>query len=217
MKTKYCYFVSNYSGLIVTYLILIGTITLFYWFKSFSLNLYIETLSLIFLSLNALVNYFILKYQVEHNRRIMIDHYLSLTRSSINDIDKLFINNPLLNRLYYQMYINHPSIQKMKQINPNIESVDMKTNLENGLTPAKNSQQLVEMIKVEHQMANIIFQKIADVYFSEILHHDNPNDVAEWIHTFKQWMKSPILREHWKYLKYEQHPIVQHFVDTVLL
>ena len=67
---------------------------------------------------------------------------------------------------------------------------------------------------MEHQASNLIFQRIADVYSIENLEKLTEDNI-EWFNTFKNWMKSPILRKHWAYLRYEQHPTFQKFVNKI--
>ena len=74
-----------------------------------------------------------------------------------------------------------------------------------------------DMLKLEHQASNLIFQKMSDIYACEKLEDHFGYECIEWINTFRSWMKSPILRSHWKYLKYEQHPEVRNFVEKYLI
>jgi len=124
--------------------------------------------------------------------------YANITQSALNDIDKIFMNNPLLDRLYLEMYANTPHIQEIKQLkkSPNVTS---------------------ELLKQEHHMANIIFQKMSDVYFCEQLDTCQLKDSVEWINTFRRWMQSPILRSHWVNLKMEHHPDAQRYIDQVII
>jgi hypothetical protein len=124
--------------------------------------------------------------------------YSNLAQNEINDIDKQFMNNRLLDRLYFEMYSESPYVLKVKQLQEPIR-----------VSP--------EMLKQEHHMSSIIFQKIADIYFCERLDHGISEDNIEWFNMFKEWMKSPILRENWKCLKHEQHASVQKFIDELLM
>jgi hypothetical protein len=124
--------------------------------------------------------------------------YANITQSALNDIDKIFMNNPLLDRLYLEMYANTPHIQEIKHLK----------------TPPKVNS---ELLKQEHHMANIIFQKMSDVYFCEQLDTCQLKDSVEWINTFRRWMQSPILRSHWKHLRIEHHPDAQRFIDQVII
>ena len=92
----------------------------------------------------------------------------------------MFMNNPLLDRLYFEMYAEIPHIEQIKELR-------------------KHTDVTSESLKQEHHMASIIFQKIADIYFSENLDKSPLEDSIEWISTFKMWMRSPILQSHWKY------------------
>jgi hypothetical protein len=159
---------------------------------------YVQLITVFLLTVTGLITVLTFKHQVEDRHRSQFLQYVNLNQAEINDIEKQFMNNPMLDRLYYQMYAHTPHIQKIQKMqSPPVE------------TP--------EILKMEQQMASIIFQKIADIYFCEELDTNTLEDSAEWINTFRRWMQSPILQSHWKVLKEEYHPSVCHFVDHVLL
>lgn len=158
---------------------------------------YIQILTLIIFSITCMITVFTFKEQTEERSRQMGFQYANMAQSEIVDVDKLFISNPLLDRLYFQIYAHDPNIQKIVAMRGSIVE-----------TP--------DMLKAEHQAANLIFQKIANIYACEKL--DEPgHDCIEFLNLMKSWMSSPILRSHWRYLKYEQHPDVRHFVDKCLI
>jgi hypothetical protein len=159
---------------------------------------YIQLVTVFILIITSMLNIMSFKYNMDDRRRSSSLQYVNMTQNETNDIDKMFMGNPLLDRLYYEMYDHTPQIRKIKEM-------------------AGIPKETPEMLKHEQHMASIIFQKIADIYFCEQLENNTIEDSIEWINTFRFWMKSPILRSHWQYLKFEHHPDVQRFVDKVLM
>lgn len=138
------------------------------------------------------------KQQLDDRERSLSVQYANITQSAINDVDKIFMSNPLLDRLYLEMYQNSPQIKEIKTLKSTPE-----------VTP--------DVLKQEHHMSNIIFQKIADIYFCEQLDTCTLEDSVEWINTFRRWLKSKVLRTHWAHLKREHHPDVQRFIDDIII
>ncbi len=181
-----------------------GVFTLFsyvYWTASpetiAKLAPYLQILTLVIFTVTGLVTVQNFKIQMDDRERAVGIQYANLTQGKTADVDKLFMSSALLNRMYFQMYSHDPHIIRIvKEMGP------IK------VTPA--------VLKAEHHAANVVFQKIADVYAIEKMDKSNDDNI-EWINTFRSWMKSPILRSHWKYLKYEQHPEVRSFIDNALI
>lgn len=160
---------------------------------------YVQLLTVFILMVTGLITVLNFIYQQDDRKHTMSLHYANLNQNEINDIEKMFMSNPNLDRLYLEMYSHSPHVQKIA--NAHVPIIE---------TP--------EILKTEHHMASIIFQRIADVYFCEQLDdHGVDVDNIEWFNTFYGWMKSPLLRSHWKTLKYEHHPDVQKFVDGFLI
>ncbi len=191
---------SPYFGLIAITMLLF--FTYIYWTGNPALTSkignYIQVVTLIIFTVTGLITVLSFKQQNDDKARMMGMQYASLTQSHISDIDKMFISNPGLDRLYYEMYSHDPHIKKILKLKGPI-----KIN--------------ADSLKLEHQASNLIFQKIADIYACEKIDECYDYDCVEWINTFKSWMKSPILRSHWKYLKHEQHPEVITFIDQHLI
>jgi len=162
------------------------------------ISIYIQIITVFILLITSLINIMSFKYNLDDRQRSSSIQYVNMTQNAINDIDKMFMSNSLLDRLYYEMYSHTPHIQKIKHLK--------------GIP-----KESPDMLKQEQHMANIIFQKIADIYFCEQLETSNEEDSIEWINTFRTWLKSPILQSHWKYLKYEHNPAVQRFVDQIVM
>jgi tyrosyl-tRNA synthetase len=158
---------------------------------------YVQSITVFMLLITSIISVMAFKADVDDKMRESCIQYATVTQNEINDIDKIFMTYPLLDRLYFEMYAHTPHIQKIK-------SMKSATNE----TP--------EMLKLEQHMASIIFQKIADIYFCEQLYDNTVENSVEWINTFKNWMHSPILRSHWVYLKYEHHPSVRAFIDRLV-
>lgn len=186
---------------VISFIILV-VISYYYWtlpdIIMVKMGNYIQLITVFILTITGIITIMTFKYQMDDRSRALSLQYANLTQNEVNDVDKQFMNNPLLDRLYFQMYSDIPHVQKIKSMTgPIMESPDM--------------------LKAEHHMSGIIFQKIADVYFCERLDNNTDNDCIEWINTFKSWMKSPILKSNWEQLKHEYHPDVQYFIDHVLI
>lgn len=161
---------------------------------------YMQVVTLIILTITGLISLQSFKHQKDDRRRIIGMQYANISQSKIGDVDKMFMSNPLLDRLYCQMYSHDPHVQKI------LKMIESKGGFKES----------VEMLKYEHQASNLIFQKIADIYECESFDEISEGCI-EWINTFRGWMKSPILQSHWKYLKYEQDPEVRQFIDKYLI
>jgi hypothetical protein len=189
-----------------TYMFILGTailivFTYLYWTASLQVTSkignYIQILTLVIFTVTGLITVQTFKHQTDDRNRMIGIQYANMTQGTIADIDKIFMSNRLLDRLYFEMYSHDPHIKKIIKMMGKI-----------NVTP--------EILKLEHQTSNLIFQKIADIFACEKLDHTDV-DCIEWINTFRGWMKSPILRSHWQYLKYEQHPDVRQFVDEFFI
>jgi hypothetical protein len=158
---------------------------------------FIQVLTLIIFSVTGTVTVRQFKHQSDDRARAVGIQYATLSQGKVADIDRLFMSNPNLDRLYFEMYSHDPHIKKIVKMRGPIKET-------------------LEMLKAEHQSSNLIFQKMADIYACEKL--ENPTeDCIEWINTFRAWMQSPILRSHWQYFKYQQHPEFREFVQRRLI
>lgn len=193
---------SLFLWLCLVSIVLLVVFSYYYWTLPSDMMMkmgnYIQLITVFLLTISAFVTLLSFKHQTEDRHRSQSLQYANLTQNEINDIDKQFMSNPLLDRLYYEMYAHTPQVQRIRQMrHPPVE------------TP--------EMLKMEQHMASIIFQKIADIYFCEELDKNNLIDSSEWINTFRRWMQSPILVSHWISLREEHHPSVRQFVEQILL
>jgi hypothetical protein len=116
--------------------------------------------------------------------------YNKLIDNRISKIDQLFLNNTNLNRLYSQLY---PEVRL-------VSNVRVTNNV----------------IKCEHHACSIIFQFISDIY-AQLQLKLNSEDYIEWLQTFKKWVRSPIMRKHWKYFRNEHHPEFAKFMDDLIV
>jgi uncharacterized membrane protein len=189
-------------GICAFVVILLILFSYYYWTLGdqmmMKLGTYIQIITVFMLIITSIIAVMTFKYNLDDRHRTSSLQYANMTQNEINDIEKMFMSNPLLDRLYFEIYAHTPHIQKIIQL----KGIPKET---------------PDMLKQEQHMANIIFQKIADIYFCEQLETNTPIDSVEWLNTFRIWMKSPILRSHWQYLKYEHHPTVQEFVDRFVL
>ena len=158
---------------------------------------YFQVLSLIILSISGMVAIQNFSIQMDDKIKNKRFQYINNAQQKMNEIDKTFMSNPYLQRLYLDMYRNDAEARTMrKKIN------------DKAITP--------DVYIAERNMANIIFQTICDIYFIEELHDINKDNV-EWFNIFKNWMSSPLLRKYWRSLKFEYHPDIVYFFDEVLL
>ena len=190
----------------VTAVILLLIFSYFYWTLPTELTLrmtsYVQIFTVFTLMVTGIITIMTFKHQLDDRNRNFMMQYANVAQSEINDIEKQFMANPLLDRLYFEMYSHLPNVHKIQEMK---------------LARHETLRESPEVLKSELHMASIIFQKIADIYFCEGLNTNEKTNVMEWINMFHVWMKSPILLEHWKYLKSEHHPNVQKFVDEILI
>ena len=163
-------------------------------------------LTIIILFISSIISVTNLKCHLNDKQLYNNLNYSNLIGSKISQLYTLFMNNNNLNRLYLDMY----SIKEIQEIQEFQEFQEFQhRNQKINVT--------VEMIKAEHNMANIIFQTISDIYISENCKmSENDEDNIEWIITFKNWFKSKLLLKYWKNLKYEYHKDVQIFIDLLI-
>ena len=188
-------------NLCIIFVIFLVLFTIVYWSLPDTLmqrvSTYLQIITVFILLLTSMVNIITFRNQLDDRKRSLYVQYSNMAQNEINDIDKMFMNNQLLDRLYFEMYSNVPHVKEIAKLRQPII-----------VTP--------ELLKHEHHMASIIFQKIADVYFCEQLDSVPFEDGVEWVNSFKSWLRSPILRSHWNYMKHEHHPAVCRFVDSLL-
>ena len=164
-------------------------------------NLYLQIGTITIFLINLILTLDNHHQQTEDRHKSYYIKYANLAQMKLNDIDKMFFSNPMLTRLYFQMYQSDKHIQKIiKQIPP------IKDN--------------VEILKAEHHASSIIFQTMADIYMTGLTDRDEKfycEDLVEWYITFKKWLHSPILRSHWTTLADEHHPKFKKFIDSIIL
>jgi hypothetical protein len=199
VSTQYTYKYLIFSCIVIV--VALAIISYYYWISTIEVTMkmgnYVQLITIFIMLITGLIALLGFKHQLDDRERSMSLQYANLTQNELNDIEKLFMNNSLLNRLYVEMYDYIPQIQNIK---------------EHYLYVDDNP----DVIKAEQHMANIIFQKIADIYFCEKLSEETQENNIEWINTFKHWLRSPTLVGYWEHLKDEQHPKVIEFVDKII-
>ena len=188
-------FEKNSITIVEFIVILIVTTFLFFQIDMVKYGVYIQSSSILIFTITAIIGILTYINQLDDRNKMMGVQYSSLTQSKMNEIDKMFMGNPALNRLYYEMYQDDPHIKKIIAISPAYQESPV-------------------ILKAEHHASNIIFQTIADIYACNLI--NTSKDGIEWYWTFKQWMKSVILRSHWTYLKREHHPDVRKFINSLI-
>lgn len=168
--------------------------------SSGTFNMYLQIGTLTIFLLNLLLTLENYHQQNEDRHKSYYMKYANLAQMKLNDIDKMFLSNPSLTRLYFQMYQNDPHIKKIMGKIPPIED-----NL--------------EILKAEHHACSIIFQTMADIYMTGLVDRDEKfycEDLIEWYITFKKWLQSSILRSHWNSISDEHHPKFKKFIQSII-
>lgn len=162
--------------------------------QAIKIGTYIQILTLVIMTITGVIA--ILNYHMQiEDREKSVDVQLSnLYQTKAVTIDKMFMDNPNLTRLYCEMY----------QLDPTLHGT-CSQQLPNG--------PLVE--KHEHHAANIIFQTI-DMVLETLILNPNQNTYRAWDYTFKKWMRSPILRKHWQFLRNEHSIKFQRYMDGII-
>jgi len=159
---------------------------------------HLQAVTIIIFAITALIGILSYRHQLNDRDKMFGIQYANLTQSKINEIEKMFMNNPYLNRLYYQMYQSDPNIMKIVEVSGH-----------------SNSYETPEILKAEHHASNMIFQAIGDIYACELI-NVKEIDCVEWLHTFKKWLQSEVLIKHWKSLQNEQHPDVRKLINSLI-
>lgn len=196
-----------YRNVIFLALVIIISFTWLYWtlpdIMLMKLSGYIQILTLSIFSITCIIGINTYKNQLQDRFKAKQFQYYQISQGKVADIDRMFMSNPNLDRLYIDMYkihkpMAHVSLAKSKQFHQVKDNPDL--------------------IKLEYQASNIIFHKICDIYVVEQLKYKPiSKHNIEWINTFRGWFQSSILRRNWKYLKYEYNPQFRDFVDKVLI
>jgi hypothetical protein len=119
---------------------------------------------------------------------------LALTQAGWVELERYFAQQqPQLRRLYKQMYADNAQLQRL----PDPE-----------LTPDVREQEV--------HAASQIFQIIANVYWLVAEHQVGGwQSNQDWIHVFRSWLRSPILREQWRHFRRFYDAETQQFIDAV--
>lgn len=155
----------------------------------------------------------LMNYQISSTDRqkSYYSKYMQLTQKKLDMIDKLFMNNRLLDKLYAEMYAGNPEIDELVQLCHHAWGSDSYV----------QSESLLDRLKAEHHASLIIFQVMADVFMIGLTDRegrfDECEDLVEWKETFQKWMRSEILQKHWKSLANEYHPKFQNFMKFQII
>ena len=141
---------------------------------------YIQLMTFVVIAVGSIITIYNLKLVLDDKSK----SYTEIYQNKFSLIDKMFMENKNLNRLYHDIY---------KYI------------------PSNYIQETPDILRCEHQMSNMIFQTISDIYEK----YDNID--VEWLNTFKDLLKSNILRNNWNYLKNEYNNKTKEFINTLLI
>jgi hypothetical protein len=164
----------------------------------------LQATSIFVLAVGSFIGILTYYTQVQDRAKMVGVQYSNITQSKINEIEKIFMMNPLLDRLYYQMNSSNKNLMKIKELTENKFS----------MSP--------EALKAEYHVANLIFQTIADIYacgfitMDDVINNKYNANSIEWLYTFKEWLKSDILRDHWIYLQREHHPEARRLIAALI-
>jgi hypothetical protein len=153
---------------------------------------YIQLIMFLTIAITLLINVISFKNSLEDRNRLSSIQYSNMAQSSIAEIQRMFMTNTNLDRLYREMWNYIPQNEK-----PSTQSVNS------------------EVIKSEHLMSDFIFQKISEVFFTEEMEKYS-DESSEWYSVFMKWLKSPILRYYWNYVRNEYHVSFQTFIDNMI-
>jgi hypothetical protein len=158
-------------------------------------NMYLQIGTLTIFVINLMVTLDNYKSQMEDRNNSQYNKCASISQTRINDIDRMFMNNPLLDRLYAEMYTTDKHVQKFK---PN------------------NILETPDRLKAEYHACSIIFQMMSTIYMTSIVNQEQ-SPSFEWCRTLSRWMQSKILRSHWILSFRDEHdPCFVAFVDRLM-
>jgi hypothetical protein len=201
MSSQWCL----YTLMVIFSIGIIIALSYVYWMSSPEFtpkfNGYLQVLTLCIFLITGMISCFSFYYQNHDRDRQNSMQNTTINQSTLADIDRVFMTTPALNRLYGEIYQHDPLIvkwaQSQSQSQSELQTADANTNSN------------LDQVKLEHQMANLMFQKMSDIYAI--------STSPEWTQVFQKWMKSPILRRHWIHLKSEYSREFQQWVDTVII
>lgn len=164
------------------------------------LNIYLQVGTITIFVVNLMITLDNYKYQIDDRNKSTYSKYINIYQTKINDIDKMFMTNPMLNRLYCQLYSTDPYINKISKKCSNIKETQ-------------------DIIRNEHQACSIIYQTMASIFMTCIScnnYNAKCEGMIEWYKTFKKWMQSSILKNHWIVFRNEHHPKFVSFIDSII-
>ena len=165
-------FFVNYASL---FLIIFILVSMWFWQADHTMmpkiNMYLQILTFCVFFVTGIVTIQTFKFNLEDRDRNIALQYSNTNNAKLNDIDKMFMASPILNRLYNELY---PENDDAEVSNDNVK----------------------EIIKAEQIACTFIFRFMSDIYVTEELDRYKYDHVV-WIKLFKKWMKSPILKTYW--------------------
>ena len=148
---------------------------------------YIQLLTLLIFFIGSIVTIISFKNSMDDRKKIQNLNYSNLSQSKILEIDKLFLMNPNLDRLYMQMYKNDPTIKDMinkHKMNKNDFKMDNKMNkIDNNIlitnsyiSPIKNND-IDKNIYMNNGLGlsreGIINKVVDDKEYNNIINNEN--------------------------------------------
>lgn len=185
-------FLVNYASLFIIIFLLVS---MWFWQADHNvmpkINMYLQILTFCVFFVTGIVTIQTFKFNLEDRDRNIALQYSNTNNAKLNDIDKMFMASPILNRLYNELY---PENDDAEVSNDNVK----------------------EMIKAEQIACTFIFRFMSDIYVTEDLDRYKYDHVV-WIKLFKKWMKSPILKIYWLKKRNSFHKEFIIYVENNLL
>lgn len=175
------------TTILVTSLVLVLVLTVLFWAtplgKSDQLGLYIGTLGAVGLVVAVVSIVVGIRIADDQRRRSQVTDEVALDQVSWSNLERRFLEQPGLVRLYKQMYADNPVVQQLVDPDP---------------PPASTSNDPALPTATEIHMANILFQVIENVNAASPLTAHGWDDLAAWLAVFRSWLRSPILLRQWQ-------------------
>ena len=185
---------------LIIIVVIIIALTVIYWKLPASFDprfaSYVQMLSVIGIVLAVITFLYTSSFQASQIQHFNLFDEQSITGSGWIDLEKQFMANPNLLRLYKQMYRENIPLQSI----PDPPVTDAVRN-------------------AEIHMSQIIFQNIDNINSYVTIPGGSWKDPTHygWLRSFRSWFQSDILREQWQYNKQFYDVQLNDFVNNYLL
>lgn len=188
---------STYRVTFIIFTILI-IVTIIYWKTPLGQNpKFLEYLGVISLlgGVLAIASFIQQEARAEElQARAMIDNIIKQNQDTMIQLENMLINEPLLLRIYKQMYPENVPLQEIST--------------EDGPITAKEIHFTSVLFRLIENIISPIAFEISDA---------NTEYNRAWIRLFKSWFQSEIVRNQWRYTKQFYSVPTQQLVDAIIL